>query len=294
MRIAVVTLSTADYFPGTKKLFTSLKLKSKLDDVACILFSNEPHAKNYFGALFDEIVSLPPVPSGIPASLVVPRFVVTLHKLYALAFLEGSNFDRVIFLDSDIMCLASIDFLFDSELNQHHFLAARDFACYKYYPLEISTIGLDPLRIFNSGCFILNRSILNVLNYKNLISAISTTAKSYDGGDQGYLNFIVQNSDIIFGELPIRFNYPLDTNYPLLWWPPTLVHFSGEKPWNVQSQIPSWDRAIYKLYNLGDRTWGGQIGIPIVYFWYLRNIHMYLHHTLYRFFLHFKFLISKT
>lgn len=245
MRIALVTVASKDYFPGAKELFQSVKLHTQSTDFKTVLFTDESDTKEYFGDLFDEVRELPKSTDQIVSSATVPRFKFTLHKLYIFEFLRQSNYDRIIFFDSDLLCLSGIDYLLKPQLNAFNFLAARDFACDKYYSREISELHLDPHKIFNTGLFVINRSILDVLTYDELISTITNSAKSYDGGDQGYLNFVVQNSSLNFGRLPLRFNYPLDTNYPYVWWPPSLIHFSGEKPWSSGAQIPSWDVPIF-------------------------------------------------
>ncbi len=272
MRAAFITLASDDYFLGAQQLFYSIKLKTKVREYKCILLSNEEHAQEFFGDLFDEIQRLPAILVEVPSSLLVPRFKITLNKLYALAYLEQSGFDRVIFLDADLMCLSNLDYLLHSDLDDYQILAVLDLACETYYPLEIANLGLNPSKIFNTGCFILNKSILDTLDYKNLINKITTSAKSYDGGDQGYWNFLVQNSEIKFGELPLRFNYPLDINYPLIWRPPALVHFSGAKPWNFSSPIPIWDKAIYKYFNINGKLPGWLDLLAFNQIWYLRNI----------------------
>jgi hypothetical protein len=117
-----------------------------------------------------------------------------------------------------------------------------------YYGDSIKNLGLEPRKMFNTGCFILNRSILKSLSYEKLISEVSNSDHSYDGSDQGYLNYLVQKLEISYGELPLHVNYPLDVYYPLVLRPPALVHFTGAKPWNDYKNAPMWDKKIYRLY----------------------------------------------
>lgn len=161
-----------------------------------------------------------------------------------------------------------------------------------YYSREISELHLDPDKIFNTGCFVINRSILDVLTYDELISTVTNSAKSYDGGDQGYLNFIVQNSSLNLGKLPLRFNYPLDTNYPYVWRPPSLIHFSGEKPWSSGAQILSWDLPIYQLWNSANRNRSNRY-FSVVAIWLLRNIRIFVDKKYVRFKLFFISLLRR-
>ncbi len=254
MRTAFITLATKDYFLGAKKLFISINELTKSKDFDCFLFSNDPEATVFFGSLVKEVVKMPIIKDDVKFNPEVPRFKVTLFKMYALKFLEESEYDRVVFLDSDLMCLSSLEFLLKPDLASYQFLAARDFASIIYFREEINNLELDPKEIFNTGCFVINRTILDVLNYEKLILEISNTQNSYDGSDQGYWNYIVQRFKVSFFELPIKFNYPLDVNYPLLFLPPVIVHFTGEKPWSYSNRIPIWDKKIYQYYNLEERA----------------------------------------
>lgn len=274
-----MTLASKDYFPGAKKLFESIKEHTKSEDYSCILISDEPSSRDYFGSLFDEIVDLPVLADSIFSSENVPRFRFTLHKLYVLDFLDSSHFDRVVFFDSDLMCLSNLDYLLEPELNDFDLLAVRDFACNKYYSTEIAQLNLDSSLIFNSGCFILNRRILTTLNYKDLTSLVSNSDVSYDGGDQGYFNYVVQNSNLTFGQLPLKFNYPLDTNYPRIWRSPALVHFSGSKPWDSTYSIHKWDEAFYRLWRKEQevsRSRNSLFAHPTVLWWF-RNVRVFMH-----------------
>ena len=279
MRIAFITLASKDYFPGAQKLFQTIKSHTNPDHFQSVLLTTEIDASLFFGSLFDEIRTLPTLSEKLASSEQVARFRFTLHKLYVLKFLEDSDFDRVVFFDSDLMCMSDLEYLLSPDLNSFDFLAVRDFACNKYYSQEISILGLDSGKIFNSGCFILNRSILDSLNYFDLISSISGSDKSYDGGDQGYFNFVIQNSEVKLGILPLRFNYPLDVNYPYVWIPPILVHFSGEKPWGSKLQIPKGDLQFYKYWN---REISSQVELEstrsyIILIWSVRNFRVFCH-----------------
>ncbi len=283
MRTAVVTLATHDYFVGAKNLFESLKNETFSEEFECYLFSNDSKPLSFFEGLFTNIVNLPEIPENVKSSSEVPRFKITLYKMYALKFLEDSNYDRIIFLDSDLMCLSSLKKLLSPDLNAFQFLAARDYASPFYFPSEIENLSLNPDTLFNTGCFILNRSILDLLSYENLISEITNTDNSYDGSDQGYLNYIVQKFNVSFGELPVHFNYPLDINYPLTLRPPALIHFTGEKPWNFSNRIPKWDKRLYKIYNVRLKKSGLRLldkslnRIHLFVIWNFRSIQILVH-----------------
>jgi hypothetical protein len=78
-----------------------------------------------------------------------------------------------------------------------------------------------------------------------LSSIIGGRLKSYDGGDQGYLNHWFQATGQEVGWLPLEYNACTDGHYPRME-PGTerLVHFTGAnaKPWN--HTLPEFDRRM--------------------------------------------------
>jgi lipopolysaccharide biosynthesis glycosyltransferase len=274
MRVAFVTMASEDYFPGAIKLFSSIKLQNPTLEFESILLSNEPANNSEISDLFDEIVILPKKRIRLAHSELVPRFQFTLNKLYVLDYFEKSSFDRLVFFDADLLCTSPLTSFLSPKLNKFDFLAVRDFASMNYYSDKISFLGLDSNRIFNSGCFVLNRSILDAISYSDLIRIAEKSNYSYDGGDQGYFNYALQNSTVRFGRLSLRFNYPLDINYPWTLNPPSLIHFSGEKPWLSSHNHPSWDSHVYQWWRAEGKwknRWFSQ-NSPNVWSWQARYI----------------------
>ncbi|MGO2818577.1 hypothetical protein [Brevibacterium aurantiacum] len=144
------------------------------------------------------------------------RFSNTYTKLeaFGLTFL-----DRVAFIDADTVVLQSTDELFEFE----GFAAAPDFG-----------LRLESHR-FNSGVFVCSPS--SEL-YMSIIDAIPDTP-SYDGGDQGFLNVIMD--EITW--LPHQFNTLRRAlgRYPdvIRGDEARIVHFVGPKPWSLNGE-PEW------------------------------------------------------
>jgi len=135
-------------------------------------------------------------------------FTYTYTKLHVFGYEE---FDKVIFLDCDLIVVKSIDHLFDE--------VEEDFAacdCTPYWD-----------NIFNSGVMVIRpdkKVFADLLVKKDILS-------SYDGGDQGYLNSYFRN----WKKLDIKYNSgkriyseqrdrwdQIDKH---------VIHFVGGKPW---------------------------------------------------------------
>ena len=145
-----------------------------------------------------------------------------------------TQFDKIVYMDSDMMAVQNIDSIFDE---YDEFSAVVD-----AYP-----------GIFNTGIFLLEP---NVTTYKNLIGTYKEV-ESYNVGDQGYLNWYFGRkwrSNTSY-HLPLIYNVLIKYRDSVIW--PTIkdnikvVHFTAEtKPWNIHySQHVDWkknsDPALY-------------------------------------------------
>jgi lipopolysaccharide biosynthesis glycosyltransferase len=287
MKVVFCTLASKDYFAGAERLFKSIRHHWKSDDLEFILFTDDVCVSDTVEGLFQRIIQIPNGSDGLISSETNPRLKFTLHKLSILNFFENNrSIDRLVFFDSDLLCTANLDYLLQPELNKFDFLAVRDFACEEYYYSEISKLGLDSKKIINSGVFILNRSLLRTLNSAIIDDVTSSSGKSYDGGDQGFFNYVIQNSHVKLGLLPLRFNYPLDPHYPFVARPPSLIHFTGQKPWatsDLATLLP-WDRWIYQYWDvfetkLNRRRYFSQLNPHFFFIWYRRGMSLFWHKT---------------
>ena len=156
------------------------------------------------------------------------RFAETYTKLHAFAL---TDFDRVVFIDADAVVLGPVDSLFDGA----GFAACPDW-------------GADlVLERFNSGVFALTPERVA---FDALVARIDDV-RSYDGGDQGFLNAMQPD----WRPLDRRFNVltRLAHDRPALAMTEEarILHFVGRKPWepgvrtHVQQRLETlWRRAL--------------------------------------------------
>jgi lipopolysaccharide biosynthesis glycosyltransferase len=192
MKTAIVTLATKDYLIGMKNLFLSLQsLNEDLTEIDFICISDCQNEFKFVGNKAIKYVDFLDL-SHLGNLGLNDRFSITIHKLQIFDILQKYEFDRLIFLDSDILCVSKITSLLESKFNNETILAVRDYSCGKYYGEKINKIGLNENLIFNTGLLVLNREILEVLNFDKIIRILGSGVISYDGGDQGLLNYIFQ------------------------------------------------------------------------------------------------------
>jgi lipopolysaccharide biosynthesis glycosyltransferase len=246
MRIAICTVATRDYITGAEILFGSLRLFNNLTayDLICFTDVKESDRPNMLQGV--RLIPLSEKLQSMPTSSNVPRFHLTLQKFQAIKLLEEEKFDFVVLIDSDIMCSRKlpIDSLFESPAPLKGVL---DYACEAHYGLELKVAQLEPRQVINTGFLVISRDLLSYVNYETIEHQLIPAGHSYDGGDQGYFNWIIQKFGIPVEHLNLNFNYALDINYPLVVSPPSMLHFTGGKPWlNHPKSRPSFfDRSLF-------------------------------------------------
>ena len=157
MKSCVVNLSNRAYLPGSEVLFYSIK---KFNDIETVYLSYEckeclyaDRIINFDKTIFDPLRKLP----------TKERLKYAWDKL--IIFKLFKEYDRIIFLDSDMLCLGDISELLSEDLNQY------DFAAIKLYNAKGEFI-------YGGGTMILNKSILNDETY-NLLYDISLNYHKY-------------------------------------------------------------------------------------------------------------------
>lgn len=169
-----VTLTSNNYFHGTVNLFNTLRKHNKCEFL-CLYFELEQHVINYiklFGINLKQIENIENNHNGVLAKKGV------FNKLYVFNL---CNYEKIIFLDSDLLIFGNIDHLFDTNIDKYTIVASFDGEisnnvfknkCMKGY-------------FFNSGLFMCvpNSEIFNLM-IKNIDNIFS-----YDGGDQGFINY---------------------------------------------------------------------------------------------------------
>jgi len=211
-KYAYFTLVARDkYVDGTICMFKSLRDKTRYPLIAMTLdISVASRARLIdLGIQLLDVEMIESVNAGIGENK--PRlkdFTYTYTKLHVFGF---TQYDKIIFLDSDLIVIKSIDHLFDE--------VAEDFgACAQtpYYE-----------HLFNSGVMVIkpDRDVFNDLMEKK------DTLPTVDGSDQGFLNSYFMN----WKKLDIKYNAGkrIYSETPGHWVTIDhhVIHFVGGKPW---------------------------------------------------------------
>lgn len=153
-----------------------------------------------------------------------------------------TDYDKVIFIDSDIIVLRKLDFLFQ-------------------FP-QLSATGNDQ-SIFNSGIMVIEPSNCTF----RILMRHRDDIVSYNGGDQGFLNEVF----VWWHRLPRRVNFlknfwanttaeAREKNWLFAAEPAELytIHYLGWKPWLCYRDYDcNWDREVQRVYasDVAHRRW---------------------------------------
>lgn len=247
-KVAYVTLLlNSGYLPGTLTLAASL-LNTETKIPLILLLSKSSISdtvydiivkSNYFQRIIDIDSYLLKTRSEFELDELLNRrdLSLTLTKLNVWRL---TDYDRLVYLDSDMLVKENIDSLFniyDSELTENGIIASPDSG----WP-----------DIFNSGLFVIKPSLAT---FGKLLDFYENNS-SFDGADQGLLNefFNLSGDDYRWFRLPFVYNCTLNSNYEYL---PAMIrfkdsikifHFIGlNKPWKNHNLC--YDSTFAKIFD---------------------------------------------
>ena len=232
-RFSYVTILTNDAFCSGALVMqhTLLETQTKYPEVLCLVTKSVTEScrqlLQHAGLRLQEVSIL-----GNPNVRHKAHFADVYSKLHVFSL---AQFDKVVYLDSDMMVLNNIDHLFDS------------------YPALSAAPEINPPALFNSGLMVLAPS---KELYESLLAA-APLLPSYDKTDQGFLNEMwIGNWNMLpytynflkdRGALPDRFDSFVARDLSEVY----VVHMVGEKPWHCRH-----DHECNSQGRLSSRLWG--------------------------------------
>jgi lipopolysaccharide biosynthesis glycosyltransferase len=166
------------------------------------------------------------------------RFIDQFNKLHLWNFVE---YDKVIYLDSDVLITDNIDRLLDRNLTKGNLIGVtRDY------------FGTKFVHGFNMGVFLIHPKVEEYLRLRKLLDDDSV---KYDTAqaEQGFLNSVYKKQ---WEEIGIEYNANM-----AVWamkrdsWPekPRIKHYTLEKPW--QEDVPKYRSQSLEPLDIFLQTW---------------------------------------
>mmetsp|Transcript_12300 Transcript_12300/g.28410 ORF Transcript_12300/g.28410 Transcript_12300/m.28410 type:complete len:318 (-) Transcript_12300:51-1004(-) len=181
-----------------------------------------------------------------------PYFNTTFNKLHVFGLYD--NYDKVVFLDADLLILKNIDELFELDLSTGYPFAAAP--------------EIMPPDTFNTGVLVVAPS---EKTYHELLQA-ARSMQSPDGSDQGFLNqfyprWFEQDSShrlpFVYNALQTVASY-YNPAWEMLKDNMKVLHFAGDdlmKPWSFEGSLPpSLGVFLFLWQSIARTPAGGDIG----------------------------------
>ena len=218
----VTLLSSPGFLPGVGALIESLRQTGTEADLVVMVLPHVSHEIRMSLCSFGAIVKVVQyVDSPYVSGRKTERQIYNYSKLHAWSL----PYKRVVFLDADVLVLRNLDEVF---LKEGRLLAVENYNS----PFSKSGDKSQKQRIFNSGMMVLKPS---PQTFSDLMEK-RHTLKSYNGGDQGFLNSFFFD----WVELPLIYNvnkmmYKFEKDKFPSMDKIKLIHFIRKKPWVPKS-----------------------------------------------------------
>lgn len=231
MSAGIFIVSDKGYLLPTKCLIHSLNKHNDLSRVPINIITEDPDLANdpYLKVKAEKFI-----PTSEDNFKTASRQNLRLVKAYyKLESFRDYGYDCNVVIDADMLCIRSIEEVFDPDSFAGDFLAAPDWV-------------RDDMPI-NSGFFVVKKSIQSELVKNNIISHISPHDPH---GDQNAINKWIRSGQVKISHLPICYNAQIkrignndcgeDTK---------MIHWSGpNKPWNKRTpQAGKWEETLKEL-----------------------------------------------
>lgn len=215
----ICTVANEQYKPGAVALMRSIKKNNPSLKFKSILMSYDmKECEGYETTIkyeMEDFAYLRKLPTK-------PRLRYAWDKFHIWTYLQ--TYDRVIFLDSDMICIGDISDLLSDKYDDYDFVGVSN----------------GPEKDFNTGLMLLNKSILNDAVWDKLWE-LAINYRKYDininNGDETIINYLIRDEMCRVGRLPInkwmlsddpRKEFNLDEG--------KFIHYVVHKPWILQGK----------------------------------------------------------
>lgn len=245
-KICVVTTFDRHYKEAGKTMFNSIRRHTNCDGIDFKVITSDTEVLKEFGKenchfVTDEIKTRY---ANVQYSkdLPVEKYSSSWYR-YEMFSME---YDRVICIDSDCICVRDISYLFSKELDEYDLISVEDHIVSKCFTKLVPELERQGLRLANlskriadgkidiqPALLVANKSIVNEKWYKKLLNYANTAPFSYSI-DEGVLNDFIYMENLKIKLLPLEWDYQdvYERVIPDLPVPsdPFIVHCQESKP----------------------------------------------------------------
>ena len=253
MRLAIVTCATANWIPWAAVTLLSCVENGKTQDADLLICVHGASAKDrldlqQFNASHDLKIRLIDVDATTIDKSKLRKWGVGAVMRLKLDHYLDSSFDRVLYLDSDILVLAPLHRLLQTELGDCIAAAVPDIGFMAFArpkkSRRIKALGFERQgEYFNSGVILFNWPETLHQGILGQTLAVLEARGDLRSPDQDALNLVMKHR---WKAVDYRWNVAsIERKYLKL--DPFIVHFTGRKPWTASRG--SRDTAYFHYYD---------------------------------------------
>lgn len=261
-KICIVSVFDRNYKEAGKTLFNSIRRHTNCIGIdfkaitADIEVLNELGAENCY--FVTEEIKARYADVKYSEDLPVEKYATSWYRFEIFNMTE---YDRVICIDSDCICIEDISYLFSEELNQYDLISVEDHIVSKVFDKHVPKLEKAGLRFVNlnkrfaegkidiqPALLVANKTIIKKAWYKKLLNYANTAPFSYSI-DEGVLNDFIYMENLKIKLLPLEWDYQdiYAMVCPMVLVPskPIIVHCQESKPFkkdriNVDARVHKW------------------------------------------------------
>ena len=203
-----------------------------------------------------------------------------------IASLLPQGFQRVIYLDCDIMVTADLSELYQMDMQGYPLAAVQDDGIRQYY---CAPVGLDARHYFNSGMLLIDLAQWPAMA-KRALDLFTENGSIYPALDQDVLNIVFKDNWL---EVDTRWNttsqrQPFASRWLELIWPdgwanekipPAVYHMTPFKPWTLISTSRyrfAYRKLARTLFEGGIETTGGGVFLVNAIAWFPSPLYRFM------------------
>ena len=268
MKICITTTFDHNYKQAGETLFKTIRRYTDVSGIDFKVITDDPEVINELGAENCHIIT-----PEIKARYENVKYIADIPKdkyyssWYRYEIFNMTQYDRVICIDSDCICIRDISYLFSEELNEYDLISTEDMIVSRMFTKSIASLeknhglnlkGLQ--RRVNDGqvdiqpaLLVANKNIVNNNWYKRLLTYANESPHTYSI-DEGILNDFIYLDKLKIKILPMEWNY-MDTYWAqILELPevtdPFIVHCQESKPFKKEK-----NKVNKRIHKWHDRWW---------------------------------------
>lgn len=264
-KICIVSVFDRHYKEAGKTLFNSIRRHTNCDGIDFKVITSDDEVLNEWGKENCHFVTndIKNKYSNVQYSkeLPVEKYATSWYRYEIFSM---TDYDRVICIDSDCICVEDISYLFSEELYQYDLISVEDHIVSKCFTRLVPKLEQQGLRLANlmnrkaegkidiqPALLVVNKPIISKEWYDKLVEYANTAPFSYSI-DEGVLNDFIYKENLNIKLLPLEWDYQdvyarvcPEVTEPLK---PIIVHCQESKPFKRQKK--EIDKRLQKWFDI--------------------------------------------